>query len=175
MLRFKQNMAELGVWGKLAVIGTGMMFVGKAIRATFVGSTVGMTVIYIGMMLGVLATPGLVYVYLRRMKSGGDVVRAESDTACAQCGYDLTGNVSQICPECGTRIEGNYIGVLRSRTDPRERWPSVLGIIVSLFGVGGSVFMILSDSRTIENLGLLTVIFSCVLLFTSAMECIGTK
>lgn len=26
------------------------------------------------------------------------------DPACAKCGYDLTGNVSGICPECGERI-----------------------------------------------------------------------
>ena len=26
------------------------------------------------------------------------------DSLC-QCGYDLTGNVSGVCPECGTRIE----------------------------------------------------------------------
>ena len=24
---------------------------------------------------------------------------------CRECGYDLTGNVSGVCPECGTRIE----------------------------------------------------------------------
>lgn len=24
---------------------------------------------------------------------------------CVRCGYNLTGNVSGICPECGTRIE----------------------------------------------------------------------
>lgn len=25
---------------------------------------------------------------------------------CAQCGYNLTGNVSGLCPECGTSVEG---------------------------------------------------------------------
>ena len=25
--------------------------------------------------------------------------------SCRECGYDLTGNVSGVCPECGTRIE----------------------------------------------------------------------
>jgi len=27
-------------------------------------------------------------------------------TTCLLCGYDLTGNVSGVCPECGMRIEG---------------------------------------------------------------------
>ena len=26
------------------------------------------------------------------------------DGTCGQCGYDLTGNVSGVCPECGTEI-----------------------------------------------------------------------
>lgn len=25
--------------------------------------------------------------------------------ACSNCGYDLTGNISGVCPECGTRIQ----------------------------------------------------------------------
>ncbi len=24
---------------------------------------------------------------------------------CQMCGYDLTGNVSGVCPECGTKVE----------------------------------------------------------------------
>ena len=27
------------------------------------------------------------------------------DGHCTKCGYNLTGNVSGVCPECGTRIE----------------------------------------------------------------------
>jgi len=30
---------------------------------------------------------------------------AESRTFCAECGYNLTGNVSGVCPECGRQIE----------------------------------------------------------------------
>jgi hypothetical protein len=29
---------------------------------------------------------------------------AESHPTCRTCGYDLTGNVSGVCPECGTTI-----------------------------------------------------------------------
>ena len=34
------------------------------------------------------------------------VVRRLSAEVCSQCGYNLTGNVSGICPECGTMIRG---------------------------------------------------------------------
>ena len=35
---------------------------------------------------------------------------------CARCGYDLTGNVSGVCPECGTRAGG--AGGLAGPGDP---------------------------------------------------------
>lgn len=28
---------------------------------------------------------------------------------CRRCGYNLTGNVSGVCPECGTRIDGDGV------------------------------------------------------------------
>ena len=31
--------------------------------------------------------------------------RRRSPTACRSCGYDLTGNVSGVCPECGVACE----------------------------------------------------------------------
>ena len=44
---------------------------------------------------------GLVLVILAyRLRSGRD----EGYTACYNCGYDLTGNVSGVCPECGTEV-----------------------------------------------------------------------
>jgi ABC-type ATPase with predicted acetyltransferase domain len=46
-----------------------------------------------------LATYFLWYVDRRRFGPGH----------CQKCGYDLTGNVSGRCPECGTAIEGNSI------------------------------------------------------------------
>jgi hypothetical protein len=29
---------------------------------------------------------------------------------CVSCGYNLTGNVSEVCPECGTSLPGNRLG-----------------------------------------------------------------
>ena len=31
--------------------------------------------------------------------------RRKPEGCCQQCGYDLTGNESGVCPECGTKIE----------------------------------------------------------------------
>ena len=31
--------------------------------------------------------------------------RRKPERCCRQCGYDLTGNESGVCPECGTKIE----------------------------------------------------------------------
>lgn len=39
--------------------------------------------------------------------------RVEEDdfaAVCETCGYDLTGNVSGVCPECGTPVSGRPIG-----------------------------------------------------------------
>jgi hypothetical protein len=38
-----------------------------------------------------------------RKRSAGD--------RCRECSYDLTGNVSGVCPECGSRIDGRRVGV----------------------------------------------------------------
>lgn len=39
------------------------------------------------------------YVWIGRLSR-----RAEDNQKCRECRYDLTGNVSGVCPECGTRI-----------------------------------------------------------------------
>jgi predicted RNA-binding Zn-ribbon protein involved in translation (DUF1610 family) len=40
---------------------------------------------------------------------------AELDSACLSCGYDLTGNSSGICPECGVPIEASEKRATSSR------------------------------------------------------------
>ena len=39
--------------------------------------------------------------------------RRPSTTRCARCSYDLTGNISGICPECGTKVPANSIASRR--------------------------------------------------------------
>jgi hypothetical protein len=40
---------------------------------------------------------GLIYLSRRRVRAAG---------CCSSCGYNLTGNVSGVCPECGTAVVG---------------------------------------------------------------------
>lgn len=47
-------------------------------------------------------------------------------TGCARCGYDLAGNASGVCPECGTVSEDHPSLTLRAR---RERHPLSRGIV----------------------------------------------
>lgn len=35
--------------------------------------------------------------------------RRRAASACRSCGYDLTGNVSGVCPECGTPVKGEVL------------------------------------------------------------------
>ena len=39
---------------------------------------------------------------------GGPMYRRRKQRRCLLCGYDLTGNVSGVCPECGAKREANY-------------------------------------------------------------------
>lgn len=53
--------------------------------------------------------PSLVAVMLRRRIRSGlrrELVQSGVPT-CLSCGYDLTGNESGVCPECGTRASDN--------------------------------------------------------------------
>jgi len=49
---------------------------------------------------GLYACPGMLGIFANR---AGRRKRPQPGH-CAQCGYNLTGNVSGICPECGTKI-----------------------------------------------------------------------
>ncbi|MCG3136732.1 MAG: hypothetical protein HJJLKODD_00568 [Phycisphaerae bacterium] len=65
-------------------------------------------VILVGALLLLLAGPSTI-VFLFR-KNFQHAARAELNklgfSVCIQCGYDLTGLTSAICPECGTRCKG---------------------------------------------------------------------
>ncbi|MBL8881025.1 MAG: hypothetical protein JNG88_18065 [Phycisphaerales bacterium] len=51
-------------------------------------------------LLGVLLVP-----LCLSSKSSALLARFQSDRVCRKCGYDLTGNVTGVCPECGTAIK----------------------------------------------------------------------
>ena len=64
---------------------------GSAPRWVFIAATDGLVAV-------ILAGPGIVLTALlvrrRRPRPG----------RCAECGYDLTGNESGVCPECGRKV-----------------------------------------------------------------------
>lgn len=60
-----------------------------------------------GILIGAMALSTIQYLYLAfRRRTPREVLLnyAADTTRCGQCDYDLTGNVSGICPECGWRI-----------------------------------------------------------------------
>lgn len=60
---------------------------------------------------------------------------------CSRCGYDLTGNVSGICPECGSRIDSSVQPASLSEEPKSElrAWlicgVVALGLLLACFGV----------------------------------------
>lgn len=62
--------------------------------------------------------------------------RRGSEASCARCGYRLTGNVSGVCPECGTNLADKP-----PRLGVRRRRPvlATLGIFVTLVGLVGTI------------------------------------
>ena len=62
--------------------------------SVFIGRWAGIAVI--------LVVPVVMWVLLER--SDWVRTRRQERGRCAGCGYDLTGNVSGLCPECGDRI-----------------------------------------------------------------------
>jgi hypothetical protein len=57
-------------------------------------------------LFGTVAIPTIMLLAADRLRRAHS---DESDGYCAQCGYNLTGNTSGICPECGRRIPADVI------------------------------------------------------------------
>lgn len=62
--------------------------------------------------------------------------RRSRGPGCATCGYDLTGNVSGVCPECGQPAVKRATGPPRRAVNPRYVALGVFGPLVVLAGVG---------------------------------------
>ncbi len=58
------------------------------------------TLVFAGTVLLWAFGPGIILLYAREKYR-----RARLFPRCIRCGYDLTGNVSGVCPECGAKIE----------------------------------------------------------------------
>lgn len=63
--------------------------------------------------------------------------RYASTNACAACGYNLTGNVSGVCPECGTATTANRLAAYPNQSaaafNASRAWLAYIGSIL-LFG-----------------------------------------
>ena len=68
-----------------------------SLEAFILGVTFGLVI-----MVGVWLELGM----LRRVVLGWRRWRRKKKGLCWNCGYDLTGNVSGVCPECGTKVHG---------------------------------------------------------------------
>jgi len=66
--------------------------------------------------LGVLAIVGAIAIAVTRSITRS---RVKSAGQCAHCGYNLTGNVSGVCPECGMKI------ALADAPAPAAPWPVI--------------------------------------------------
>lgn len=72
------------------------------------------------------------------------LLRRRIEGICMTCGYDLTGNVSGTCPECGTRTGGISSGeteaagsiLSKQQLDARVRLSRALLFVLTLFAVG---------------------------------------
>jgi len=96
---------RLRAWLTLAIIGACAVagaFVGGSVQLLFGPDSdlwpIALGSIAFGAFLGVRLAEAANRPNLRRM------VRRELGLSCRICDYDLTGNVSGICPECGTPI-----------------------------------------------------------------------
>jgi hypothetical protein len=54
--------------------------------------------------MGTIAVTVIPFLLLRNLLSAGDRRRRLSQGKCPNCCYDLTGNTSGVCPECGTPV-----------------------------------------------------------------------
>lgn len=61
----------------------------------------------------VLLLPGLLFligIVATLLVKHREVNKVHRDGICDQCGYDLTGNTSGVCPECGVVIADSNAG-----------------------------------------------------------------
>lgn len=92
--------------------------------------------------------------FLLFLSSGGVLSRTllrqrfQRPGCCSKCGYDLTGNVSGRCPECGERIVAARKEVKRTA---RQRWMRAAKFAVAM-PLGGLAVMLLLDVTVIPSI-----------------------
>lgn len=97
-----QGWAALGVWTVLAVAGSSLIVLG-VVPLWPPRHEVAKGLIFLGVMVGLWTA-----LCFRKGERPFRWRWGEKEAAarhCDQCGYNLTGNVSGVCPECGERIQ----------------------------------------------------------------------
>lgn len=79
-----------------------------------------------------------------------EIIKTELPGYCNRCGYDLTGNASAVCPECGTLIS------------PRQKEPPPRGNLLLL-----SWYMRIAEV-VINSLSVLSIVALIVIAFAAA-------
>lgn len=101
MTRWGDNALYRGVLAGFITLGLGscvaspilMMVSGQTIDPPMIAAGVWIAAITLGVLIGYLS---------RRLDQPR---RWAAEGKCTTCGYDLTGNVSGTCPECGTKLK----------------------------------------------------------------------
>jgi PAT family beta-lactamase induction signal transducer AmpG len=87
-------------------ICTGFMALGMMVPGMFSGwlqEHIGYRAFFVWVMISTI--PGFIVAALVKIDPAFGRKRDEASVPCAHCGYDLHGNVSGVCPECGQPIE----------------------------------------------------------------------
>ena len=67
-------------------------------------AAISMLLIALLMLPGLLLLVGVVLLFLYRGQKEANAADWRREGRCQHCGYDLRGNASGVCPECGTVI-----------------------------------------------------------------------
>jgi hypothetical protein len=116
----------------------------------------------------------LIYQGLRPSTEGDTIANFASDTThCGRCEYDLTGNTSGICPECGWIIPQGALDVdspgwalwwRKWQIDHLRRWRVTLGMLLLNFllfaGVAVAEAIYLKNLASVMMLGIMVILIA---------------
>jgi hypothetical protein len=114
-LKQSLRQASSGWRGQLAIwLGTGLLYAWIQLNASLAPDLLGSGIPYgVGVTLacavvigiGALQVMVVVWDVRRRVRPRlREMLSGQGAAICSACGYDLTGNISGVCPECGERM-----------------------------------------------------------------------
>ena len=137
------------VW-RPVILGAGLVAVLDAIIAPYIGATASKAIFVTCAVALFLCAPASAFRKREAYIELGYIrPKPLPDGKCRSCGYNLTGNVSGVCPECGTPIEKVAPTVPDFRDELRKhRSGDIPGIVI--FGVltlGGVVLAVVGHGE----------------------------